>query len=92
VRRLEGVELFPAVDANGVHHFDGDEVDAVGRRLRAGEATAARGNWIYGQREPHRKRGVERAASSPLEAKLLRENATLRAKLVEFEEFLAEIE
>jgi hypothetical protein len=92
VRRLEGVELFPRVDACGVHRFNSNEVDAVARRLRAGEVTAARGNWLYGRREPHRKRGAERAANSPLEAKLLRENATLRAKLVEFEEFLDEIE
>jgi hypothetical protein len=92
VRRLEGVELFPRVDASGVHRFNSNEVDAVARRLRAGEVTAARGNWLYGQREPHRKRSAERAANSPLEAKLLRENATLRAKLVEFEEFLDEIE
>jgi hypothetical protein len=92
VRRLEGVELFPAVDAGGVHRFDGDEVAAVGRRLRAGEATAARGSWLYGHREPHRNRRAERAVNSPLEAELLRENAMLRAKLVEFEEFLDEIE
>lgn len=92
VRRLEGVELFPRVDASGVHRFNLNEVDAVARRLRAGEATAARGKWLYGQEEPPRKRRAERAANSPLEANLLRENATLRAKLVEFQEFLDEIE
>lgn len=92
VRRLEGVDLFPRVDSCGVHHFNSNEVDAVARRLRSGEATAARGRWLYGQREPSRKRYDERAANTPLEAKLLRENATLRAKLVEFEEFLDEIE
>jgi hypothetical protein len=88
VRRLEGLELFPAVDARGVHRFDVDEVAAVARRLSAGEATAARGSWLYGQRAPDRSRRVERAAKSPLEAELLRENAMLRERLVEFEAFL----
>ena len=92
VRRLEGVELFPSVDACGVHRFNSNEVDAIARRLRAGEATAARGNWLYGQRELHRKRRAEPAVNSPLEAKLLRENAALRAQVAKFEEFLDEIE
>ena len=92
MRRLEGVDLFPRVDACGVHRFNSNEVDAVARRLRAGEVTAARGNWLYGREEPPRKRRAERVASSRLEAELLRENGALRAKLVEFQEFLDEIE
>ena len=92
MRRLEGVELFPSVDACGVHRFNSNEVDAIARRLRAGEVTAARGNWLYEREEPQRKRRAERGANSPLEAMLLSENATLWAKLVEFEEFLDEIE
>lgn len=34
VRRMEGKELTPEVDGQGVHHFDEDEVEAVAESLR----------------------------------------------------------
>lgn len=33
VRRLEGSELHPVVDASGVHHFDPREVEALARDI-----------------------------------------------------------
>jgi hypothetical protein len=48
VRRLEGHDLFPRRDSNGVHRFDESEVAEVARRLVNGDAPAAKGSWLRG--------------------------------------------
>lgn len=49
VRRLEGRELFPVVDARGVHRFPDDQVHRLQARLRAGDRlSGARGDWLLG--------------------------------------------
>jgi hypothetical protein len=40
VRRWEGVELHPTVDANGVHLFDEAEVEALAKRLYGGSSNS----------------------------------------------------
>jgi hypothetical protein len=55
VRRLERHELFPVLDARGVHWFDECEVDALARRLARGEITAAQGAWLSGGEQPRRR-------------------------------------
>jgi hypothetical protein len=59
VRRIEGVLLYPARDARGVHHFDVSEVDALARRVKNGhvhlcQAFRPTGRETYnaGTREP----------------------------------------
>jgi hypothetical protein len=83
VRRLEGQELFPRRDRNGVLRFDEGEVAAVARRLRAGDVTAARDDWLIERRLPQAwsLTGARKGSSAEVEhsediAKLRRENAT----------------
>jgi hypothetical protein len=96
VRRLEGAELFPIVDARGVHRFSPDEVAAVARRLRAGKETAARGSWIGGPgaaTAPRRGRHENEAECRARELNELRgENAVLRAQISRLAELCDELD
>jgi hypothetical protein len=91
VRRLEGQELFPRRDRSGVLRFDEGEVAAVVRRLRAGDVTAARGDWLdVRRRRPQAWSliGARKGSSAGVEhseeiARLREENARLRAELAD---------
>jgi hypothetical protein len=55
VRRLEGHELWPVVDTNGVHRFSEDQVSCLQHKLREGVgAPAARGEWLKSRTGRHR--------------------------------------
>lgn len=90
VRRLEGQELFPRRDRNGILRFDESEVAAVTRRLKTGEVPAARGGWLHNRRSPSPWPATEARRGSSAQvghaeeiAKLRDENARLREELAE---------
>jgi hypothetical protein len=61
VRRLEGQELFPLVDTNGVHRFPDDQVIQLLSKIRAGDKlTGARGQWLLRGRPPRLNRQPSR--------------------------------
>jgi len=98
VRRLEGRELFPHRDGNGILRFDLDEVNAVARRLRRGDVPAARGDWLSDRQRarswpPKRPR---KASTTEIEgceemARLRDENARLKEELAEMTAASAEL-
>jgi hypothetical protein len=98
VRRLEGRELFPRRDRNGVLRFDEDEVATVARRLRTGDLPAARGGWLDGRRRPSpwsradvRKRSSGVTESCEELSRLRDENARLKGELAELTAASAEL-
>ena len=98
VGRLEGQELFPRRDRNGVFRFDEAEVAAVARRLRIGDVPAARGRWLDARRRPspwsrtdERKRSSTAAGLSEEIARLRDENARLKVELAEVTTASAEL-
>ena len=68
VRRLEGRELFPIVDTQGVHRFPNDQVQRLLLRLHAGDSiSGARGDWLLGGRSQRSGRRSTREASTAAE-------------------------
>jgi hypothetical protein len=71
VRRLEGYELWPYVDHNGVHRFPEEQVRRLQVRLGAGQKpVAAQGEWLRqskrtdGRNLPETKRVSDGASSN----------------------------
>jgi hypothetical protein len=96
VRRLEGMELFPSRDAQGVHWFDEDEVQDVKQQLERGALRAARGTWLDSKHVCRRNPPEAQSkmlCRSPTEAvaELARENAELKSNLRELEARFAEL-
>jgi hypothetical protein len=91
VRRLEGQELFPQRDRNGVLRFDESEVAAVARRLRAGEVPAARGDWLQDRRHPSPWSSRKARAKPSHEVERVEELTRLRNENARLKDELAEL-
>jgi hypothetical protein len=92
IRRMEGRELHPERDPNGIMRFDPEEVERAqgprrGRRLRGyGEVPTRRSRWFEAQVAPRDGDGNQAEAKEE-EDRLARERARKTAVLAAREEF-----